>query len=120
MPHCPNPNCNQKYSAKKGTNFCKKCGTKLDVTNDNTNQETQIPTSTETQTQNQSQTIKTRTPSHSGTLSVVMFGAGGVGKSSIILRFISGTFVEEVTTMILLELSLLFCFDEVDKKEERL
>jgi hypothetical protein len=121
MPHCPNPNCNQKYTAKKGTNFCKKCGTKLDVTNDITNPETQTPTPTETQTQiqtqNQTQTTKTRT-SRSGTLSVVVFGAGGVGKSSIILRIMSGTFVEEVPLNILFKSESFILFDHVNKKKK--
>jgi putative ribosome biogenesis GTPase RsgA len=83
MPHCPNPNCNQKYTAKKGTNFCKRCGTKLETTASDDND-------------GHDASAATRSRSPSSHMCIVVFGAGGVGKSSIILRFTSGAFVDEV------------------------
>jgi GTPase KRas protein len=70
------------------------------VTEENNTQDEQTQIQTphvqfQIQTQSQTQANINRRRSRGNTLPVIVFGAGGVGKSSIILRFMSGTFVDE-------------------------
>ncbi len=66
MPHCVNPNCKAKYNPKKGTFYCKRCGTKLPDEN----------------------IVSSKT--------IVILGSREVGKSSLIARYKSGTFSDKV------------------------
>ena len=67
MSHCVNPDCEvTNISKKKGTFYCKRCGTKLSDEN----------------------IISSKT--------IVILGSREVGKSSLIARYKSGTFSDKV------------------------